>query len=86
MKKFNELTTIKEKKAAIKCGNLCISATRKYRKGDETWNEDFQDLMSILTSQFGYSENPFTIEQLVESEKAVVSEVGLRIVERANKN
>lgn len=52
MKNFNELTTVEEKKAAIKCGNLCISATRKYRKGDESWSEDFQDLMSILTSQF----------------------------------
>lgn len=86
MKKFNELTTVEEKKAAIKCGNLCLSACKKYRKGDESWNVEFQELMSILASTFGYTETPFTIEQLAESEKEVVSEVGLRIVEIANKN
>lgn len=85
MKKFNELTTVEEKRAAIKCGNLCLSATKKYRKGDETWNVEFQELMSILASTFGYSEKPFTIEQLAESEKEVVSETGLRIVEKASK-
>lgn len=84
MKKFNELTTVEEKRAAIKCGNLCLSATKKYRKGDETWNVEFQELMSILASTFGYSEKPFTIEQLAESEKEVVSEAGLRIVEKAS--
>ncbi len=85
MKKFNELTTVEEKKAAIKCGNLCIAAARKYGKGDETWNEEFQELMSILHSEFGYTEDPFTIEALYESEREVVANIGLNVIEKASK-
>ncbi len=83
-KAISEMATVEEKRAAIKCGNLCISAARKFGKGDESWNEEFQELVSILHSQFGYSENPFTIEELYEAEREVVSEVGMRIVEKAN--
>ncbi len=88
-KMISEMTTVEEKRAALKCGHLCVSAARKYGKGDESWNVDFKELVTILHSQLGYSENPFTIEELYEAEKEVVSQVGMIIclvAEKTSKN